>query len=122
MPFSFVARATASSLIPNRLILEVHRVNLSLFVCQQTTQELIHVFSGLLRHSRRIISVLIEDSGTFDVIGDVNRKFTVYLKFAETHVSGVRITQAQRVVGINNGPRYRVWVINGQVRVVPCPQ
>ncbi len=70
----------------------------------------------------RVVSVQVDDSGTFDVIGDVNHKFTVDLQFAQTHVSGGGITQAQRVVGIANGSCYRVWINNGQVRVDPSPQ
>ena len=67
----------------------------------------------------RVVSVLVDNNGMYAVIGDVNHKFTVDLRFAEVHVNGPGINQAQRVVGIDNGSCYRVWIVNGQVRVDP---
>jgi hypothetical protein len=69
----------------------------------------------------RVVSVLVDNNGTFAIIGDVNHKFTVDLSFAEVHVNGGGINQAQRVVGIEDGSCYRVWILNGQVRVDPSP-
>lgn len=69
----------------------------------------------------RIVSVQVDDQGTFDVVGDVNHKKTVPLRFAEVQVNGGGITQAPRVVGIEDNSCYRVWILNAQVRVDPSP-
>lgn len=67
----------------------------------------------------RIVSVQVDDQGTFDVVGDVNHKKTVPLSFAKVHVNGDGITQAPCVAGIEANSCYKVWILNAQVRVDP---
>jgi hypothetical protein len=70
----------------------------------------------------RVVSVQTDDQGTFEVVGQgVAHERQVNLRFAEVHVAGGGINQAQRVVGIENGARLEVRLLNDTVRIQPVP-
>ncbi len=70
----------------------------------------------------RVVSVQTDDQGTFAVVGQGQaHELIVNLKFAEVHVAGGGITQAQRVVGIEDGSRFKVILLNDTVRIQPTP-
>lgn len=77
------------------------------------------IYSGI---PDRVVSVQIDDQGGFGVVG-VGRahEIQVNLRFAQVHVAGGGITQAQRVVGIENGSRFEVRLLNNNVRIQPTP-
>lgn len=75
------------------------------------------IYSGI---PGRVVSVQIDDVGMFAVVGQGQaHELNVNLKFAEVHVSGGGIAQAQRLVGIENGSRFEVRLLNDAVRLQP---
>jgi hypothetical protein len=78
-----------------------------------------NIFSGI---PGRVVSVQTDDQGTFAVVGQGQaHELAVNLKFAQVHVAGGNITQAQRVVGIENGSRFETVLLNDTVRIQPRP-
>lgn len=71
----------------------------------------------------RVVSVQIDDQGTFNVVGQGQaHELLVNLRYAQVHVAGApAVTQAQRLVGIENGSRLEVLLLNDQVRLQPRP-
>jgi hypothetical protein len=77
------------------------------------------IFSGI---PDRVVSVQIDDQGAFGVVGvGQAHELAVNLRFAQVHVAGAGVTQAQRVVGIENGSRLEVLMTNNRVRIQPRP-
>lgn len=78
------------------------------------------IFSGI---PGRVVSVQIDDQGTYNVMGqDQAHEQNVPLQYAQVHVAGApAVTQAQRLPGIANGSRFEVILLNDQVRLQPRP-
>lgn len=78
------------------------------------------IYSGI---PGRVVSVQIDDQGTFNVIGNSQAtELTVPLQYAQVHVAGApAVTQAQRLPGIANGSRLEVILLNDAVRLQPRP-
>lgn len=68
-----------------------------------------------------VVSVQTDEHGAFEVVGDIHHRRAVNLGFAQVHVTGAGITQAQRVVGVQNGAHFRVSLLNNGVRIDPVP-
>lgn len=77
------------------------------------------IYSGI---PDRVVSVQTDDEETYEVVGQGQaNELTVNLRFAQVHVDGGGIEQAQRVVGIADGSRFEVILLNNRVRIEPRP-
>lgn len=77
------------------------------------------IYSGI---PGRVVSVQTDDNGTFEVVGQGQaHELDVDLRFAQVHVAGGGIQQAQRVVGIEDGSRFEVILLNDLVRIERRP-
>ncbi len=77
------------------------------------------VYSGI---PGRVVSVQVDMEGTFDVVGQgPQNERHVDLKFAQVHVAGSNVDQAQRVVGVEDGTRFAVVLRGRQVVIQPSP-
>lgn len=65
----------------------------------------------------RIVSVQIDNDGTFDVVGDAEHARQVNLQFVQVHVNGNGIIQAQRVLGVEDGDIFSVE-LNGNLVII----
>lgn len=77
------------------------------------------IYSGI---PGRVVSVQVDDQGSYDVVGlGATHARAVNMGFADVHVAGGGITQAQRVTGVANGSKYEVVLLNNAVRIQPRP-
>jgi hypothetical protein len=77
------------------------------------------IYSNIISN---VVSVKTDELGTFQVVGTgPTSARTVNLGYAEVHVAGPAIRQAQRYTEAN-GMHFKVVLVNNDVRIQPVPR